>query len=119
MRSYPWCARPNQLSPDLPGCSYGSFEHHTLELRWKVRAKSGSGAARAMATSVPCPSAKGMASLFLSGFTSLISTSSNFCFLTGTGDLCCVAEVDNPMQQKWTKPMRAGPEVEWTEDLAL
>ncbi|KAM5226853.1 phospholipid transfer protein C2CD2L isoform 2-T3 [Hipposideros larvatus] len=37
----------------------------------------------------------------------------------GTGDLCCVAEVDNPMQQKWTKPTRAGPEVEWTEDLAL
>nr|KAF6464211.1 C2CD2 like [Rousettus aegyptiacus] len=39
--------------------------------------------------------------------------------LEGTGDLCCVAELDNPMQQKWTKPMRAGPEVEWTEDLAL
>lgn len=39
--------------------------------------------------------------------------------LEGTGDLCCVAELDNPMQQKWTKPTRAGPEVEWTEDLAL
>ncbi|XP_066228010.1 phospholipid transfer protein C2CD2L isoform X1 [Saccopteryx leptura] len=39
--------------------------------------------------------------------------------LEGTGELCCVAELDNPMQQKWTKPMRAGPEVEWTEDLAL
>ncbi|XP_007934630.1 phospholipid transfer protein C2CD2L [Orycteropus afer afer] len=39
--------------------------------------------------------------------------------LGGTGELCCVAELDNPMQQKWTKPARAGPEVEWTEDLAL
>lgn len=36
-----------------------------------------------------------------------------------TEELCCVAELDNPMQQKWTKPVRAGPEVEWTEDLAL
>ncbi|XP_004856830.1 phospholipid transfer protein C2CD2L isoform X3 [Heterocephalus glaber] len=34
-------------------------------------------------------------------------------------ELCCVAELDNPMQQKWTKPVRAGPEVEWTEDLSL
>ncbi|XP_045695271.1 phospholipid transfer protein C2CD2L isoform X1 [Phyllostomus hastatus] len=39
--------------------------------------------------------------------------------LEGTGELCCVAELDNPVQQKWTKPTRAGPEVEWTEDLAL
>ncbi|TKC43126.1 hypothetical protein EI555_000607 [Monodon monoceros] len=39
--------------------------------------------------------------------------------LEGTGEVCCVAELDNPMQQKWTKPMRAGPEVEWSEDLAL
>uniref|UniRef100_A0A2K6THU0 C2CD2 like n=1 Tax=Saimiri boliviensis boliviensis TaxID=39432 RepID=A0A2K6THU0_SAIBB len=39
--------------------------------------------------------------------------------LEGTKELCCVAELDNPMQQKWTKPARAGPEVEWTEDLAL
>uniref|UniRef100_F7CCV7 C2CD2 like n=1 Tax=Callithrix jacchus TaxID=9483 RepID=F7CCV7_CALJA len=39
--------------------------------------------------------------------------------LEGTEELCCVAELDNPMQQKWTKPTRAGPEVEWTEDLAL
>ncbi|KAM4849240.1 phospholipid transfer protein C2CD2L isoform X1 [Urocitellus parryii] len=39
--------------------------------------------------------------------------------LRGNEELCCVAELDNPMQQKWTKPMRAGPEVEWTEDLAL
>ncbi|XP_045225939.2 phospholipid transfer protein C2CD2L isoform X1 [Macaca fascicularis] len=39
--------------------------------------------------------------------------------LEGTEELCCVAELDNPMQQKWTKPARAGPEVEWTEDLAL
>lgn len=39
--------------------------------------------------------------------------------LEGTGELCCVAELDNPAQQKWTKPVSAGPEVEWTEDLAL
>ncbi|KAM9220349.1 phospholipid transfer protein C2CD2L isoform 2-T2 [Dugong dugon] len=39
--------------------------------------------------------------------------------LGGSGELCCVAELDNPMQQKWTKPVRAGAEVEWTEDLAL
>ncbi|XP_023576946.1 phospholipid transfer protein C2CD2L isoform X3 [Octodon degus] len=39
--------------------------------------------------------------------------------LGDTEELCCVAELDNPMQQKWTKPVRAGPEVEWTEDLAL
>ncbi|XP_062949793.1 phospholipid transfer protein C2CD2L isoform X2 [Cynocephalus volans] len=39
--------------------------------------------------------------------------------LGGIEELCCVAELDNPMQQKWTKPARAGPEVEWTEDLAL
>ncbi|KAF5921239.1 hypothetical protein HPG69_018639 [Diceros bicornis minor] len=39
--------------------------------------------------------------------------------LEGTGELCCVAELNNPVQQKWTKPMRAHPEVEWTEDLAL
>ncbi|KAM4828166.1 phospholipid transfer protein C2CD2L isoform 1-T1 [Thomomys bottae] len=39
--------------------------------------------------------------------------------LGGTEEVCCVAELDNPMQQKWTKPTRAGPEVEWTEDLAL
>ncbi|EDL09481.1 mCG1033299, partial [Mus musculus] len=39
--------------------------------------------------------------------------------LGGTEELCCAAELDNPMQQNWTKPMRTGPEVEWTEDLAL
>ncbi|XP_012413640.1 phospholipid transfer protein C2CD2L isoform X2 [Trichechus manatus latirostris] len=39
--------------------------------------------------------------------------------LGGSGELCCVAELDNPMQQKWTKPVRAGAEVEWTEDLTL
>ncbi|XP_076968803.1 phospholipid transfer protein C2CD2L isoform X4 [Tamandua tetradactyla] len=39
--------------------------------------------------------------------------------LRGTGELCCVAELDSPMQQKWTKPAKAGPEVEWTEDLML
>ncbi|XP_040833046.1 phospholipid transfer protein C2CD2L isoform X3 [Ochotona curzoniae] len=39
--------------------------------------------------------------------------------LGGSEELCCVAELDSPMQQKWTKPVRAGPEVEWTEDLAL
>lgn len=30
-----------------------------------------------------------------------------------------MAELDNPMQQTWTKSARAGPEVAWTEDLAL
>ncbi|XP_048199929.1 phospholipid transfer protein C2CD2L isoform X2 [Perognathus longimembris pacificus] len=39
--------------------------------------------------------------------------------LGGTEEVCCVAELDNPVQQKWTKPTRAGPQVEWTEDLAL
>lgn len=39
--------------------------------------------------------------------------------LEGTGDLRCAAELDNPAQQRWTKPTRAGPEVEWTEDLVL
>ncbi|XP_049634915.1 phospholipid transfer protein C2CD2L isoform X2 [Suncus etruscus] len=39
--------------------------------------------------------------------------------MEGTGELCCVAELDHPMQQKWTKSAKAGPEVEWTEDLAL
>ncbi|XP_036848756.1 phospholipid transfer protein C2CD2L isoform X1 [Manis javanica] len=39
--------------------------------------------------------------------------------LEGPGELCCVAELDDPMQQKWTKPVKAGPQVEWTEDLAL
>ncbi|XP_025784467.1 phospholipid transfer protein C2CD2L isoform X2 [Herpailurus yagouaroundi] len=39
--------------------------------------------------------------------------------LEGTGELCCVAELDNPAQQKWTKPASAGPDVEWTDDLAL
>lgn len=37
----------------------------------------------------------------------------------GTGDLRCAAELDSPAQQRWTKPVRAGPEVEWTEDLVL
>lgn len=59
-----------------------------------------------------------LASLFLSVFPSLIGAS-NFCLLPGTGDLCCMAELDNPAQQKRTKSVRAGPEVEWTEDLAL
>ncbi|XP_039085332.1 phospholipid transfer protein C2CD2L isoform X2 [Hyaena hyaena] len=39
--------------------------------------------------------------------------------LEGTAELCCVAELDNPAQQKWTKPTSAGPDVEWPEDLAL
>nr|KAF6275067.1 C2CD2 like [Pipistrellus kuhlii] len=39
--------------------------------------------------------------------------------LEGTGDLRCAAELDNPAQQRWTKPVRAGPEVEWTDDLVL
>lgn len=62
------------------------------------------------------PSARGMASASRQ-LPPLMRASSRFCFLTG--DLCCVAELDNPMQQKWTKPMRAGPEVEWPEELAL
>lgn len=39
--------------------------------------------------------------------------------LEGAGEVYCVAELDHPMQQKWTKPSKAGAEVEWTEDLAL
>lgn len=35
-----------------------------------------------------------------------------------------MAELDSPLQQKWTKPVRAnsasaGAEVEWNEELAL
>ncbi|XP_044525566.1 phospholipid transfer protein C2CD2L isoform X2 [Gracilinanus agilis] len=37
----------------------------------------------------------------------------------GNGEVCCVAELDSPQQQKWTKPARAAPEVEWLEELAL
>ncbi|XP_067422893.1 phospholipid transfer protein C2CD2L isoform X2 [Emydura macquarii macquarii] len=42
----------------------------------------------------------------------------------GSGKLCCVAELDSPLQQKWTKPARASPaspaaEVEWNEELML
>uniref|UniRef100_G3W7E5 C2CD2 like n=1 Tax=Sarcophilus harrisii TaxID=9305 RepID=G3W7E5_SARHA len=37
----------------------------------------------------------------------------------GNGELCCVAELDSPQQQKWTKPVQAAPEVEWMEELAL
>uniref|UniRef100_A0A8D0GF97 C2CD2 like n=1 Tax=Sphenodon punctatus TaxID=8508 RepID=A0A8D0GF97_SPHPU len=41
------------------------------------------------------------------------------------GELCCVAELDIPRQQKWTKPARAisssnvTAEVEWSEELVL
>ncbi|XP_006037678.1 phospholipid transfer protein C2CD2L isoform X1 [Alligator sinensis] len=42
----------------------------------------------------------------------------------GSGEFCFVAELDSPLQQKWTKPVRAssvsaGAEVEWNEELAL
>ncbi|XP_074158452.1 phospholipid transfer protein C2CD2L [Sminthopsis crassicaudata] len=37
----------------------------------------------------------------------------------GNGELCCVAELDSPQQQKWTKPVQAAPEVEWMEELSL
>uniref|UniRef100_A0A8C8VIN4 C2CD2 like n=1 Tax=Pelusios castaneus TaxID=367368 RepID=A0A8C8VIN4_9SAUR len=41
-----------------------------------------------------------------------------------SGKLCCVAELDSPLQQKWTKPARArhsgtAAEVEWNEELML
>uniref|UniRef100_A0A4X2JYR1 C2CD2 like n=1 Tax=Vombatus ursinus TaxID=29139 RepID=A0A4X2JYR1_VOMUR len=35
------------------------------------------------------------------------------------GELCCVAELDSPQQQKWTKPVRAAPDVEWMDELLL
>ncbi|XP_072469085.1 phospholipid transfer protein C2CD2L isoform X1 [Notamacropus eugenii] len=37
----------------------------------------------------------------------------------GNGELCCVAELDSPQQQKWTKPVQAAPDVEWMEELSL
>ncbi|KAJ7399593.1 C2 domain-containing protein 2-like protein [Pitangus sulphuratus] len=42
----------------------------------------------------------------------------------GVGEICCVAELDNPPQQKWTRPMTAGSasaagEMEWNEELFL
>ncbi|XP_074833091.1 phospholipid transfer protein C2CD2L isoform X2 [Carettochelys insculpta] len=42
----------------------------------------------------------------------------------GHGKLCCVAELDSPLQQKWTKPARASvsstaAEVEWNEEVVL
>nr|XP_006119780.1 phospholipid transfer protein C2CD2L isoform X1 [Pelodiscus sinensis] len=42
----------------------------------------------------------------------------------GCGKLCCVAELDSPLQQKWTKLARASisssaTEVEWNEELML
>ncbi|XP_043389927.1 phospholipid transfer protein C2CD2L isoform X7 [Chelonia mydas] len=42
----------------------------------------------------------------------------------GGGKLCCVAELDSPLQQKWTKPARASisstaAAVEWNEELML
>lgn len=46
VRRHPWCTRPSQPPPDLPSYSYGSFEHHTWEASWKVRARNGWGTAR-------------------------------------------------------------------------
>ncbi|XP_065594675.1 phospholipid transfer protein C2CD2L isoform X3 [Cyrtonyx montezumae] len=42
----------------------------------------------------------------------------------GIGEICCVAELDSPPQQKWTRPVRAGSagtaaELEWNEELSL
>ncbi|KAJ7416997.1 C2 domain-containing protein 2-like protein [Willisornis vidua] len=40
----------------------------------------------------------------------------------GGGEMCCVAELDSPPQQKWTRPMTAGSaagEMEWNEELFL
>ncbi|OXB81220.1 UNVERIFIED_CONTAM: hypothetical protein H355_014264 [Colinus virginianus] len=42
----------------------------------------------------------------------------------GIGEVCCVAELDSPPQQKWTRPVRAGStgtaaELEWNEELSL
>ncbi|NXF73325.1 C2C2L protein, partial [Sclerurus mexicanus] len=42
----------------------------------------------------------------------------------GAGEMCCVAELDSPPQQKWTRPMTAGSasaagEMEWNEELFL
>ncbi|NXG49556.1 C2C2L protein, partial [Psilopogon haemacephalus] len=40
----------------------------------------------------------------------------------GVREISCVAELDSPPQQKWTKPVAAcsaGAEVEWTEELFL
>ncbi|XP_021231511.1 phospholipid transfer protein C2CD2L isoform X2 [Numida meleagris] len=42
----------------------------------------------------------------------------------GVGEICCVAELDSPPQQKWTRPVRAGSagtaaEMEWNEELFL
>ncbi|XP_064029449.1 phospholipid transfer protein C2CD2L [Pogoniulus pusillus] len=40
----------------------------------------------------------------------------------GVGEICCMAELDSPPQQKWTRAVAAsgtGAEVEWTEELFL
>ncbi|XP_071432546.1 phospholipid transfer protein C2CD2L isoform X2 [Pithys albifrons albifrons] len=40
----------------------------------------------------------------------------------GGGEMCCVAELDSPPQQKWTRPVTAGSaagEMEWNEELFL
>ncbi|NXF09280.1 C2C2L protein, partial [Smithornis capensis] len=42
----------------------------------------------------------------------------------GVGEICCVAELDSPPQQKWTRVMTAGSagaagEMEWNEELFL
>ncbi|KAM7030232.1 phospholipid transfer protein C2CD2L isoform 2-T2 [Acridotheres tristis] len=42
----------------------------------------------------------------------------------GVGDICCMAELDSPLQQKWTRPMTgssvsAAGEVEWNDEFFL
>ncbi|NXK88746.1 C2C2L protein, partial [Formicarius rufipectus] len=42
----------------------------------------------------------------------------------GVGEVCCVAELDSPHQQKWTRPVTTGSasaagEMEWNEELFL
>jgi len=44
--------------------------------------------------------------------------------VAGVGDVCCVAELDSPPQQKRTRPVTAGgagaaAEIEWNEELFL
>lgn len=42
--------------------------------------------------------------------------------VAGVGEICCMAELDSPPQQKWTRAVAAsgtGAEVEWTEELFL
>lgn len=112
VRSHPRCPRPSQSFPDLPGYCCGSFEQLTWEVSWEVSMCR----PQPVAASIPVLLSRTLP-LICSSFLTL--RFSNCWFLPGSEELCCVAELDSPMQQKWTKPVRAGPEVEWTEDLAL